>query len=223
MTERHLITGTEWGQQGIYAIAQRAHELAKGAAPKQCPGARIAALFMNASLRTRTSLESAAVAMGIHPIVLQPGRDSWKLEMEAGAVMDGDKAEHIQDAVRVLGGYVDLLAIRAFATLEDMETDRADPVVCAATEHSTVPVLNLESALWHPLQGMADATTWMSHFGTDLSGVPLTLSWAPHPKALPAASVPPAQSRDRRAPPLWPEGSPPVASAPPRSGRPPSG
>lgn len=184
---RHWLDGTEPGQAGVLALAQRALELRAGAAPKRFPNARIAAVFLNPSLRTRSSLEAAAHALGAHAIVLHPGSDAWAWETRPGAVMNADKAEHLMDAVRVLGGYADLLGVRSFAGLTDPEVDRADPVLNAFVAHAPVPVVNLESALWHPMQGLADTATWLSHAGPDLRGVPVTLTWAPHPRTLPAA------------------------------------
>ena len=101
--------------------------------------------------------------------------------------MDGTTVEHIKDAAAVLSGYVDILAVRSFAKLTDLEEDRADPIIKAFAEFATVPVINMESCLWHPLQGLADTATWFRHLGPSLEGKKLTLTWAPHPKALPAA------------------------------------
>jgi N-acetylornithine carbamoyltransferase len=150
-------------------------------------GRRLGAVFFNPSLRTRTSLESACALLGIHPISIHPGDDAWAWEFERGAVMDGTKAEHIDESVGVLASYVDILAVRSFARLVDAAEDRADPVLNAFVERSSVPVVNMESACWHPLQGLADTATWASHFGPDLRGRKLVLTWAPHPRALPAA------------------------------------
>jgi N-acetylornithine carbamoyltransferase len=183
---RDLVDGSEGGRDGLLAIVERALELRAGARPQRFEGARLAAVFLDPSLRTRTSLEAACAALGVHPISLAPGSSSWALELEDGAVMDRDKPEHVKDAVSTLSAYVDVLAVRAFAGLKDAEEDRRDPVLSAFIRHSSVPVLNLESALWHPMQGYADAATLRSRFG-DLTGVPLTLTWAPHPRALPAA------------------------------------
>lgn len=183
----HFIDGTEWGQQGILDVVNRALALSRGASPKRFESQRIGMLFLNPSLRTRTSMEAAAAALGAYPIVLQPGRDSWALETQMGAVMDGDKPEHIKDAIGVLSGYVDALAVRSFAGMTSWEEDSKDPVLTQVCKHASVPVANLESALWHPMQGMADATTWINHLGEDLRGQPLALTWAPHPKALPMA------------------------------------
>ena len=183
----HFIDGTEPGPFGVSDIALRALELRAGAAPIRRPGARLAAMFLNPSLRTRSSLEAACSILGIHPVMLEPGRTSWALELREGAVMDGDAAEHVADAVRVLSMYSDVLAVRAFAGLVDRDLDQADPVIAAFTKYSPVPVVNLESARFHPLQGLADTATWMSRLGPDLHGQPITLTWAPHPKALPLA------------------------------------
>ncbi len=184
---RHWLDGTEPGREGVLALAQRALELRAGAKPQRFPDHRIAAIFLNPSLRTRSSLEAAAHALGAHAIVLHPGSDAWAWETRPGVVMNEDKAEHLMDAVRVLGQYGSLLGVRSFAGLTDAEADRADPILSSFVAHSPVPVCNLESALWHPMQGLADTTTWLDHAGPDLRQVPITLTWAPHPRTLPAA------------------------------------
>lgn len=185
----HYFDGTEYGPEGVLALAARSLELRAGSALQRSPGKRLAAVFLNPSLRTRTSMEAAAFAMGGFPMIVNPGKDAWSLEVRKGVVMNGGATEHIADAVRVLGQYADTLAVRAFPSLEDREEDRAEPVLKAFMEHAGVPVINLESALYHPMQGLADTATWLDHLGPDLRGQPITLTWAPHPKALPA-SVP---------------------------------
>ncbi|MBX2802736.1 MAG: N-acetylornithine carbamoyltransferase [Myxococcales bacterium] len=182
-----LIHGLEPGATGVLRLAARARELQLGAAPKRFEGSVLAAVFFNASLRTRSSLESACAALRVHPIVLQPGSDAWGWEHRDGSVMNGAAAEHIREAVPVLASYADVLAVRSFARLLDADEDRADPIVSTFASLSRVPVVNLESAMWHPLQGLADVATWVSHLGPSLQGKRLCLSWAPHPKALPAA------------------------------------
>ncbi|MFT7521566.1 MAG: N-acetylornithine carbamoyltransferase [Kiritimatiellia bacterium] len=183
----HVLDGTEIGRAGLARLVDRALALRAGATPRQFAGKRLVTLFLNPSLRTRTSMEAAASALGVYPIVLQPGKDSWALEFVDGAVMDGTSVEHVKDAVRVLSGYADVLAIRAFAGMKDPAEDLRDPILSAFAKHAKVPVINMESAMWHPLQGLADATTITQHLGPNLAGQPLTLTWAPHPKALPTA------------------------------------
>jgi N-acetylornithine carbamoyltransferase len=183
----HFIDGTEPGPFGVSDLALRALELRAGAAPERKDGLRLAAMFLNPSLRTRASVEAACGSLGMLPITLEPGRTSWALELREGAVMDGDAAEHVADAVRVLSQYADVLAVRAFAGLTDKAVDQADPVIAAFCKYSPVPVINLESARFHPLQGLADTATWVNRLGPDLAGEPITLTWAPHPKALPQA------------------------------------
>jgi N-acetylornithine carbamoyltransferase len=184
---RGLYDGSEFGADGLREIAVRALALRGGAAAKRYPGKRLVSVFLNSSLRTRTSMEAAADNLGMHAITLNPGADAWKMEYREGAVMDGDCPEHMADAVPILAQYADLLAVRAFAGLRDAAEDREDPVLRAFERYSGRPVVNLESARWHPMQGFADAATWVAHFGADLRGVPLTLTWAPHPRTLPQA------------------------------------
>lgn len=182
-----LVDGTEFGREGAFALAQRALALRAGAAPVQAPGRSVCAVFLNPSLRTRASLEAACARLAVHPIVLQPGKDAWALETRDGAIMDGPFAEHVADAVSVLSQFADVVAVRAFAGLTDLEEDRSEPVLSAFVRYSRVPVVNLESAMGHPLQGLADTATWVSRLGPDLRGRKITLRWAPHPRALPQA------------------------------------
>ena len=150
-------------------------------------GKKIGLVFFNPSLRTRVSMELAGATQGAHVVSLTPGGDSWKLETRRGAVMDGDTQEHIVDAVRVLSEMVDLLAVRTFAGLRDFNDDFTEPVLTEFAHESRVPVVNMESAMDHPLQGLADLLTMQEEFGPDLRGVPVVLTWAPHPRALPLA------------------------------------
>ena len=187
MSAPHLLDGTEPGAEAFRDLVQRSLALRSGAPPRAFPGKALVAVMFNASLRTRTSLEAACAALGVHPIVLHPGTDAWGWAFEDGVVMDGGAAEHVREAVPVLSSYADVLAVRSFARLQDLEEDRADPVLSAFVAHAGRPVVNLESCLWHPLQGLADAATWAAHLGDDLAGKRLCLTWAPHPRALPAA------------------------------------
>jgi N-acetylornithine carbamoyltransferase len=150
-------------------------------------GKRVALLFFNPSLRTRMSMELAAQSIGAHTVAVVPGADAWKLETRRGAVMDGDTQEHLVDAVRVMAEMADLIAVRTFAGLKDADEDGREPVLTEVARESRVPVVNMESALDHPLQALADLMTMREEFGPDLRGVPVTLTWAPHPRALPMA------------------------------------
>lgn len=181
------LDGTELGADGFRELCVRALELRAGAAPRMCHRRRIVSVFLNPSLRTRTSVEAAAWDLGMQPITLSPGTDAWKLEWRPGAKMDGPYAEHFADAIPVLAEYADVLALRSFAGLENREEDQADQVLANFVRYSPKPVINLESAKWHPLQALADASTWMQHLGPDLRGRKIALTWAPHPRALPAA------------------------------------
>jgi N-acetylornithine carbamoyltransferase len=143
-------------------------------------------VFLDPSLRTRASLESACARLGAHAIVLRPGGDTWALETREGVVMDGAAAEHAKEAVPVLASYADVLAVRTFAGLKDREEDRADRVLSTFRGLSPIPLLNLESARWHPLQGLADQATWIRRLGRP-RGRRLVLTWAPHPRTLPQA------------------------------------
>lgn len=158
-----------------------------GVDPALLAGKSVALLFLNPSLRTRTSMELAATSLGAHAVVLTPGGGAWQVETRRGAVMDGDCPEHLVDAVRVLSQMVDLIGVRTFAGLRSLDDDRAEPILSLIAEEASVPVVNLESALDHPLQALADLLTLRERLGEDLTGVPVTLTWAPHPKPLPLA------------------------------------
>ncbi len=149
-------------------------------------GKALGLVFFNPSLRTRASMDLAAAHLGAHPVTLTPGSGTWGLETRDGVVMDGDAAEHVKEAFGVLSRYVDALGVRTFATLSDYEADQEDRAFRAAVEASTVPVVNLESARWHPCQELGDAATVTDLLG-DPRGKKLVLTWAPHPKPLPRA------------------------------------
>ena len=142
-------------------------------------------VFFNSSLRTRLSSQKAALNLGMNPIVLNIGQDSWKLETELGVVMDGDKSEHLREAIPVMASYCDIIGVRSFAGLSDREFDYAETVLSQFLEFSGKPVISLESATVHPCQAFADLITIEEHRGNRRPKVVLT--WAPHPKALPQA------------------------------------
>ena len=182
----HFVDGSELGTKRLSALVNRALELSTGAIPKQYPGSRIAALFFNPSLRTRSSLEFAASAVGAKLVTLASGQGLWQIEHRQGVVMNEDKAEHISEVAGVLSEMAHILALRTFAGLQDRSVDLGDQIMSSFVHQASRPVINLESALWHPLQGLADTATWVKHLGTP-QGKRITLTWAPHPKALPTA------------------------------------
>lgn len=142
-------------------------------------------VFFNNSLRTRLSSQKAAYNLGMNPIVLNIGQDSWKLETRDGAIMDSDKSEHLKEAIPVIAGYCDIIGVRSFAGLADREYDYAETVLRQFIEYSGKPVISLESATVHPCQAFADLITIDEHKRSARPKVVLT--WAPHPKALPQA------------------------------------
>jgi len=146
-------------------------------------------LFFNSSLRTRTSMEVAASRLGAHTSVIIPGSGVWGMEWEDGRIMDGESVEHIREGIGVLSRYYDALGVRLFATGTDYDLDQNETRFKKIIEAATVPVINLESALYHPCQALADAATIRHHFNGDATGRRFVLSWAWHPNAL-AQAVP---------------------------------
>lgn len=142
-------------------------------------------VFFNSSLRTRLSSQKAALNLGMNPIVLNIGTDSWKLETSMGVVMDGDKSEHIKEAIPVIASYCDIIGVRSFAGLQDREYDYAETVLNQFIEYGGKPVISLESATVHPCQAFADLITIEEY--RKVARPKVVLSWAPHPKALPQA------------------------------------
>ena len=141
-------------------------------------------LFFNSSLRTRLSTEKAAKHLGMDVMILNVN-DAWNLEFEDGTVMNVDKSEHIKEAAQVISQYADVIAVRAFPTLNDKAKDESEFILNSFKSHATVPIVNMESATAHPLQALADAIT-ISEL-SEKKRPKVVLSWAPHPKALPQA------------------------------------
>lgn len=142
-------------------------------------------IFFNNSLRTRLSTQKAARNLGLDVIVLDVNQGAWKLETERGVVMDGDKSEHLLEAIPVMASYCDLIGVRTFAGLSDRNADYAENILTQFIRHSGKPVFSMESATAHPLQAFADLITIEEHKVTERPKVVLT--WAPHPRALPQA------------------------------------
>ena len=142
-------------------------------------------IFFNNSLRTRLSTQNAAMNLGMHVIVLDVNQGAWKLETERGVVMDGDKSEHLLEAIPVMGCYCDLIGVRSFATFQNRQDDYEEKILNQFIQYSGKPVFFMESATVHPLQSFADLITIEEFKRNERPKV--VLSWAPHPKALPQA------------------------------------
>ncbi len=183
---RHITHIADLGVDGVAEVLERALEWKHDPPGRHLEGKVLGMVFFNPSLRTRASFEAAMLRGGGHAVVLDVGAGVWKLEYRDGAVMDADRAEHVREAVPVLGRYCDALAVRTFAALEDPDTDEADPVIRAFRAHTTVPLISMESAREHPCQGLADLLSVTEHAGPP-RGTPVTLTWAPHIKPLPHA------------------------------------
>ncbi|MBT5646046.1 N-acetylornithine carbamoyltransferase [Polaribacter sp.] len=145
----------------------------------------IGLLFFNSSLRTRLSTQKAALNLGMTPIVMNISEDAWGIEFGDKTVMNGSTAEHIKEAAAVVSQYCDVIAVRAFPSLTDKEKDESEEVLTAFMNYASVPVMNMESATGHPLQGLTDAITISEN--TTKKKPKVVLSWAPHVKALPHA------------------------------------
>lgn len=148
-------------------------------------GKSVALVFFNPSLRTRASMQVGIYELGGNAVVLEPGGTSWTLEHREGAVMDSDKTEHIAEFVRVLERYCVAIGVRTFAALKDWQEERKDPVLNAFAKYASVPIINLESAMHHPCQSLADMMTIREKLGEGRKRVVLTWAW--HPKPLPMA------------------------------------
>lgn len=142
-------------------------------------------VFFNSSLRTRLSTQKAALNLGMNVIVLDINQGAWKLETERGVIMDGDRPEHILEAIPVMGSYCDVIGVRSFARFENKSDDYNEVILSQFIKYSGRPVFSMEAATRHPLQSFADLITIEEHKLVERPKVVLT--WAPHPKALPQA------------------------------------
>ena len=142
-------------------------------------------VFFNSSLRTRLSTQKAALNLGMNVIVLDINQGAWKLETERGVIMDGDRPEHILEAIPVMGSYCDVIGVRSFARFESKSDDYNEVILNQFIKYSGRPVFSMEAATRHPLQSFADLITIEEHKLVERPKVVLT--WAPHPKALPQA------------------------------------
>ena len=142
-------------------------------------------IFFNNSLRTRLSTQKAATNLGMNVIMLDVNQGAWRLETERGVVMDGDKSEHLLEAIPVMGCYCDIIGVRSFARFENKEDDYSEKILQQFIRYSGRPVFSMEAATRHPLQSFADLITIEEYKRTERPKIVLT--WTPHPRALPQA------------------------------------
>ena len=182
----HLLNTIGMSREQIEQLLDAASRFKSGDDRSQpLAGKSVALVFFNPSLRTRASMQVGIYELGGNAVVLEPGGTSWTLEHRTGAVMDSDKTEHVAEFVRVLERYCVAIGVRTFAALKDWEEERTDPVLNSFARYSSVPIINLESAMHHPCQSLADMLTIREKLGAGRKRVVLTWAW--HPKPLPTA------------------------------------
>ena len=182
----HFLSTADFSRPQIDKLIDSALRIKSGAdQSKYLAGKSVALVFFNPSLRTRASMQVGTFELGGNAVVLEPGGTSWTLEHREHAVMDADKTEHVAEFVRVLGRYCVAIGVRTFAALKNWQEEREDPILKAFAKYSDVPIINLESAMHHPCQAMADMMTIREQLGEGRKKVLLTWAW--HPKPLPMA------------------------------------
>jgi N-acetylornithine carbamoyltransferase len=183
---KDFLSTADWTQAEIDQLIDSSFQFKRGDdGTKPLSGRSVALVFFNPSLRTRASMQVGIYELGGNAVTLEPGGSSWTLEHREGVVMDADRTEHVAEFVRVLGRYCAAIGVRTFAALEDWEEERRDPILKAFAKYSDVPIINLESAMHHPCQAMADMMTIREKLGEGRKKV--LLAWAWHPKPLPMA------------------------------------
>jgi N-acetylornithine carbamoyltransferase len=185
-TNKNFLKTSDFSRSELEAIIESAIEIKKGRfADKPLDGKSVALVFFNPSLRTRASMQVGIYELGGNAVILEPGGTSWTLEHRENVVMDADRTEHLKEFVRVLERYVAAIGVRTFAELKDWNAERTEPILSAFERYATKPIINLESAMHHPCQAMADMLTIREKFGKRKKKVLLTWAW--HPKPLPMA------------------------------------
>jgi len=179
---KHFLNTQDWSAEALGGLLDLAARLKADPINDRLKGRSMALLFLNPSMRTRTSFQLGMQQMGGIAIVLEPGKDAWGVEFEPGVVMDGDAEEHIAEVAGVLSRYVDLIGIRAFPKFQDWSVDRTDFVIKALAKHAEVPVINMETIV-HPCQEMALMQTLREHLG-EVKKRKMVLTWTWHPKPL---------------------------------------
>ncbi len=184
---RHFLNTADWSLAELQAMIDDARALKAAPYGDALKGKTVALLFLNNSLRTRTSFDIGAHQLGGYAVVLSPSGGMWPLAFDDGAVMDGEAEEHVREAAAVLSSYCDLIGVRAFPKFVDWSEDRKDKVLNAFARYSSVPVINMES-ITHPCQEMAHVMALQERFKQDdlggLEGKKFVLTWTYHPKPL---------------------------------------
>ena len=179
---QHFLSTIDWSREELDDLLKVAADLKQDPIRDSMKGRSIALLFLNPSMRTRTSFDLGMQQMGGIAIVLQPGKDAWGVEFEPGAVMEGDAEEHIAEVAGVLSRYCDLIGIRAFPLFKDWSKDREDRVIKTLAKYSSVPVINMETIV-HPCQEMALMLTLKERLG-EVKNRKFLLTWTWHPRPL---------------------------------------
>jgi N-acetylornithine carbamoyltransferase len=181
----NFLKTSDFSRSDLESLIESAGVFKNGSKERPLDGKSLALVFFNPSLRTRASMQVGIYELGGNPVILEPGGTSWTLEHRDGAIMDSDKTEHLKEFVRVLERYVSAIGVRTFAEMKDWPLERTDPVLAAFQRYATKPIINLESAMHHPCQAMADMMTIREKYGKKKKKVLLTWAW--HPKPLPMA------------------------------------
>lgn len=179
---RHFINTQDWSQQELKDMLRLATELKQNPWQSTLAKKSIALLFLNPSMRTRTSFELGMQQLGGVAIVLQPGKDAWGIEFNPGTVMDSGAEEHIAEVAGVLSRYCDMIGLRCFPGFQDWENDRTDPVIKSLAKYSSVPVVNMETIV-HPCQELALMQTLYERIG-EVQNKKFVLTWTWHPRPL---------------------------------------
>ena len=179
---KHFLSTVDYSRDELQALLDTADELRRAPVSRALAGKAVALLFLNPSMRTRTSFEIGAFQLGAHAVVLEPGKGAWGIEFRPGAVMEEGPEEHIREVAGVLSRYCDAIGLRAFPQFRDWHEDREDAVIRALAEHATVPVVNLETIV-HPCQELALMRTLQDHLGRP-DGRKFLLTWTWHPRPL---------------------------------------
>ncbi|MEZ5895014.1 MAG: N-acetylornithine carbamoyltransferase [Parvularculaceae bacterium] len=184
---RHFLNTGDWSREELQAMLDDARAMKASPIGDALKNKTIALLFLNNSLRTRTSFDVGANQLGGHAVVLSPSGGMWPLEFDDGVVMDGEAEEHVKEAASVLSRYCDLIGVRAFPKFVDWQEDRKDKILSAFARYSDVPVINMET-ITHPCQEMAHILALQERFEKDargaLDGKKFVLTWTYHPKPL---------------------------------------